>query len=278
MMNRRGIERIKMAAIYALLLLIAGVMTAPFLWMISTSLKVNTELFRIPLQWIPPKPRWQNYLDVLEAVPFIRFMGNSLFVATVVTLLQLVACAMGAYAFARMRFPGRDKIFLVYLATMMVPSQVTIIPMYLLFSSLKLIDTYWALIIPGIFSAYGTFLMRQFFFGIPRELEESVRIDGGGYWTCFIRIIVPLSKPAFAALGTFTFLANWNNFLWPLLCTNKVSMKTLPVGLTYFMGQYSIQWQMLMAAVAMSILPMLIIYLFLQKYFVAGIALTGMKS
>lgn len=263
---------------YALLALITVIMVLPFLWMLSTSLKSNSELYRYPLTWIPDQFMWGNYTDVLEAVPFFRFIFNSVFVATVVTLLQLVACSMGAYAFARMRFPGRDKIFLLYLGTMMVPTQVTIVPMFLVFSQLRLIDTYWALIIPGIFSAYGTFLLRQFFMGIPSALEESVRIDGGGYWRCFLWIIVPLSKPAFAALGTFTFLNNWNNFMWPLLVTNQVKMKTLPVGITYFVGQYAIQWQLLMAAATMSLLPMLIVYLFTQKYFVAGIAMTGLKS
>lgn len=253
-------------------------MILPFLWMLSTSLKSNAELYQYPLVWIPEHMVWQNYIDAWNAAPFFRFFFNSVFVAAVVTILQLIACAMGAYAFARLNFKGKDKIFLGYLGTMMIPTQVTMVPMFLVFSNLQLIDTYWALIIPGIFSAYGTFLLRQFFMGIPKSLEESVRIDGGGYWRCFLQIILPLSKPAFATLGTFTFLANWNNFLWPLLVTNKVEMKTLPVGIMYFVGQYSIQWQLLMAAAAMSLFPMLIVYLFAQKYFVAGITMSGMKG
>lgn len=264
--------------LYILLAFVTVIMVLPLVWMFLTSLKDATELYVYPLIWIPKHLLWSNYTDVLEAVPFIRFIFNSIFVATTVTALQLIACGMGAYAFSRLTFPGRDKLFLLYLGTMMIPMQVTIIPMFLVFSHLKLIDTYWALIVPGIFSAYGTFLLRQFFMGVPRDLEESVWIDGGGYWRCFIQIIVPLSKPAFAALGTFTFLANWNNFMWPMLVTNQVKMKTLPVGITFFVGQYSIQWQLLMAAAAMSLLPMLTLYLFCQKYFVAGIALTGMKG
>lgn len=270
--------RLYMGFVYVLLVFVTGTMLLPFIWMVCTSLKNNSELYTYPLTWIPEKLMWSNYADVMAAAPFGRFMFNSFFVAFIVTFLQLIACAMGAYAFSRIRFPGRDKIFLLYMGTMMIPHQVTIVPMFLAFSSLKLIDTYWALIIPGIFSAYGTFLLRQFFMSVPFALEESVRIDGGGYWRCFLQIIVPLSKPAFAALGTFTFLNNWNNYLWPLLVTNQVKMKTLPVGIMYFTGQYAIQWQLLMAAATISLGPMLLVYLFLQKYFVAGIAMTGIKG
>jgi len=264
--------------VYALLIFIAFLMVMPFLWMVSTSLKNRAEVFQYPLIWIPEKLRWENYLQVLEAVPFFKFLFNSAFVATTVTLLQLIVCSMGAYAFARINFKNRDKLFLGYLGTMMIPSQVTMIPMFLVFSKLRLIDNYLALIIPGIFSSYGTFLLRQFFMSIPRDLEDSVLIDGGGYWRCFLQIIVPLSKPAFATLGTFTFLANWNNFMWPLLVTNKVTMKTLPVGIMFFVGQYAVEWHLLMAAATMSLLPMLLVYLFTQKYFVTGIAMTGLKA
>jgi multiple sugar transport system permease protein len=264
--------------IHLILVVICATMVTPLLWMVSTSLKSNVELYRYPLVWIPEKLLWKNYSDVLAAIPLGKFFFNSVFVATVVTLLQLCACAMGAYAFARLHFKGKDVIFLFYLATVMIPGQVTMIPMFLVFSSIRAIDTYWALIIPGIFSAYGTFLLRQFFMGIPKDLENSVLMDGGGYWLCFLRIILPLSKPAFATLGTFTFLNNWNNFMWPLLVTNKVSMKTLPVGIMFFQGQYSIQWQLLMAAATMSLFPMMIVYLFTQKYFVAGITMSGIKG
>jgi multiple sugar transport system permease protein len=264
--------------LHIVLIIVSLTMVVPLLWMVSTSLKNNTELYKYPLVWIPEKLQWQNYPDVLKAIPLGKFFFNSVFVATIVTLLQLCACAMGAYAFARLNFKGKNAIFLFYLATVMIPGQVTMIPMFLVFSNLRAIDTYWALIIPGIFSAYGTFLLRQFFMGIPKDLENSVRIDGGSYFLCFVRIILPLSKPALATLGTFTFLNNWNNFMWPLLVTNKVSMKTLPVGIMFFQGQYSIQWQLLMAAATMSLLPMLIFYLFTQRYFVAGITMSGIKG
>jgi multiple sugar transport system permease protein len=278
MINRKVHEFYWKIFVNIALIVISGLMVFPFLWMISTSLKGYDELYHYPLIWIPEKMLWGNYLYVLNAIPLIRFFINSVYVATVVTSLQLVACAMGAYAFARLKFKGKNVIFIFYLATLMIPSQVTMIPMFLMFSRLSLIDTFWALVIPGIFSAYGTFLLRQFFMGIPKDLESSVLVDGGGYWLCFMRIIVPLSKPAFATLGTFCFLFNWNNFMWPLLVTNKVTMKTLPVGIMFFVGQYGIQWQLLMATAAMSLFPMLVVYLFAQKYFVAGITMSGIKG
>lgn len=264
--------------VYILLAITSFILVIPFFWMIFTAFKIPMEIYVVPIRFLPEQLRWSNFSDVWEACPFFHFMFNSFFVATVTTLLQLFFCAMGAYAFARLNFKGRDKLFIAYLGTMMIPPQVTYIPMFIIFSKIDLVDTYWGLIIPGIFSAYGTFLLRQFFMGIPKTLEESVRIDGGGYWLCFMRIIIPMSKPALATLGTFTFLGNWNNFMWPLLVTQTLKMKTLPVGITYFIGQYATNWPLLMAAATLAMLPMMIIYLFAQKYFVAGVTLTGMKS
>jgi multiple sugar transport system permease protein len=264
--------------LYAILLATCFTMLAPFLWMITTSLKTQQEVYEYPPKFLPKDFIYQNYITALTAVPFFRFLFNSVFVAVIVTFIQLICCAMGAYAFARLKFRGKNKIFVGYIATMMIPFQITLTPLFVVFSKLNMIDTYFALIIPGIFSAYGTFLFRQFFISVPKDLEDSVKIDGGGYWLCFTKIIAPLSKPAFATLGTFTFLGNWNNFLWPLLVTNTVNMKTLPVGLAFFVGRYTVYWNLLMAAATFAMAPMLIVYLFAQKYFVAGITLTGMKS
>lgn len=278
-MNNMRVRKVIWYCFVYVTLTVIGITTVfPFIWMLATSLKDRTELYQYPLVFFPEKLRWENYVQALEAAPFHLFFFNSILVAVVVTILQLIACSMGAYAFARLEFRGRDKIFLGYLGTMMIPAQVTMVPMFLVFSKLELIDTYWALILPGIFSAYGTFLLRQFFMTIPKNLEDAVKIDGGGYWRCFCQIILPLSKPALATLGTFTFLGNWNNFMWPLLVTNTVKMKTLPVGITYFVGQYSIMWNLLMAAASLTLIPMIIVYLFAQKYFVEGITLTGLKA
>jgi len=266
------------AAGIALLLLGAATMVMPFLWMVATSLKTYNEAFQVPPTFIPNIPMWSNYTDVLTAVPFGRFYINSIVTSAAITLGQLVTCSMGAYAFARLNFRGRDKIFVVYLATLMVPAQVTMIPTFIIVKWLGWIDSYKALIIPSIFSAYGTFLLRQFYLSIPAELEEAVRIDGGGAYRCFFQIILPLTKPALATLGTFVFLFFWNSFLWPLLVTNSTEMFTLPMGIQMFSGRFTSQWHLMMAASTMAMLPMIVVYLFAQKYFVQGIAITGLKA
>lgn len=266
------------AAGIALLLLGAASMVMPFLWMVATSLKTYNEAFQVPPTFIPEIPMWSNYTDVLTAVPFGRFYMNSIVTSAAITLGQLVTCSMGAYAFARLNFRGRDKIFVVYLATLMVPAQVTMIPTFIIVKWLGWIDSYKALIIPSIFSAYGTFLLRQFYLSIPAELEEAVRIDGGGAYRCFFQIILPLTKPALATLGTFVFLFFWNSFLWPLLVTNSTEMFTLPMGIQMFSGRFTSQWHLMMAASTMAMLPMIVVYLFAQKYFVQGIAITGLKA
>lgn len=253
-------------------------MVLPFIWMLSTAIKPTSETFLFPPTFIPIHPQFRNFIDAWNAVPFDRFYVNSIIVMLAVTIGQLITSSLGAYAFARINFWGRDKIFLLYLATMMIPFQVTMIPIFAIVSKLHWINTYWALIIPSLFSPYGTFLLRQFFMGIPNELEESVRIDGGSYLTCYAKIILPLSKPALAALGTFIFLWCWNNFLWPLLVVNTVDMFTLPLGISLFQSQNTIQWNMMMAASTIALLPLLVVFLFAQKYFVEGITLSGLKG
>jgi len=253
-------------------------MVIPFLWMLSTSLKNNQQAYVFPPIWIPDPIVFENYRTVWEALPFDRFLLNSTIVAVLVTLGQLATCSMGAFAFARLRFPGRDKLFLIYLATMMVPFHVTMIPVFILVRSLKWLDTYQGLIIPSLFSAYGTFLLRQFFRSIPTELEDAARIDGCSYWRVFWNIILPLSKPALATLGIFVFMWSWNNFLWPLLITNTLEMKTLPLGLSYFLGQFTVYWNLLMAGTTIALVPVLVVFFFAQRYFVEGITLTGLKG
>jgi multiple sugar transport system permease protein len=207
---------------------------------------------------------------------FVMFYLNSIFVATVVTLGQLLTCALAAYAFARLEFPGREQLFIGYLATMMVPGVVTLIPVFILLRELRLVDTYWALILPGLFSAYGTFLLRQFFMGIPRELEDAARIDGCGKLGVLRHVILPLSKPALATLATFTFIGSWNDFMGPLIFINSTAKKTLPIGLASFQGLYGTEWTLLMAASVIVLLPVLVVFLFNQRFFTEGIQLSGL--
>jgi multiple sugar transport system permease protein len=246
--------------------------------MLSTSLTAPADIFVYPPQWLPDPVRWSNYADVMRIMPFGRYVLNTTVVATSVTLLHLLVSSLAAYAFARLRFPGRNKLFLAYLATLMVPGQVTLIPNFLIVKYLGWIDTYQALIIPQIFSAFGTFLLRQFFLTIPRELEDAARIDGASAFGVYWRIILPLSGPALATLGVFTFTAQWNSFLWPLIVINDAQMRTLTVGLRALVGQFTVQYQLLMAGSVIALLPMLVVFLLAQRFFVRGIALTGLAG
>lgn len=273
-------KRIKLSSImgFTILLLGAVTMVTPFIWMLSTSLKTHIEAFQVPPSLFPKQPQWENYSTVLSSLPFDRFYFNSLLTSISITIGQLVTCSMGAYAFSRLNFKGRDKIFLIYLATLMIPFQVTMVPNFIVMKQLDWIDKYQALIIPSLFSAYGTFLLRQFFMTIPMELEESVYIDGGGAYHCFTKIVLPLSKPALATLGTFVFLNFWNDFLWPLLVINSTNMFTLPLGISLFQGRFSTQWNLMMAASTLAMIPTILLYIFAQRFFVQGIAITGLKG
>ncbi|MFQ6096485.1 MAG: carbohydrate ABC transporter permease [Armatimonadota bacterium] len=221
-------------------------------------------------------PIYFRGFDVKDA--FFAFYLNSIFVAVVVTLGQVFTSAMAAYAFARLNFPLRDKLFLGYLGTMMIPVVVTMIPNFILLRHFHMIDTYWALILPPLFSAYGTFMLRQFFLTIPTDLEDAARIDGCNRWQIFCNVILPLSKPALATLTVFVFLGSWNNYMWPLIVINSPEKKTLPIGLQSFMGLYQTEWTLLMAASMMVMLPVILVFIFGQRYFVRGIVLSGLKA
>jgi multiple sugar transport system permease protein len=262
--------------LHVVLILGSAVMIMPFVWMVSTSLKTPPEIFRYPPTWIPDPVAWENYARTLSAIPFGRYYFNSLFVAVSVTLLQIVTASLGAFAFARMRFRGRDALFLMYLATLMIPFQVTMIPNFILIRYLGWYDSFQALIFPTAFSAFAVFLLRQFFMGIPLEMDEAARMDGAGSFRIWWQIIMPLSGPVLAALTIFTFLGSWNDFLWPLIITNSVSTRTIPVGLAAFQGEYNTQWNLLMAGSVIALLPVLIVYFFAQRRFIEGITLSGM--
>jgi multiple sugar transport system permease protein len=220
---------------------------------------------------------WKNYVDAWNAVPFGRFFINSIIVSVCVTFGQVFTSSLAGYAFARLSFKGRDTLFLGYLATMMIPGTVTMIPVFIIIKKFGWLDTYQALILPGMFSAYGTFLLRQFFLSIPKDLEESAVIDGATKFRIYWQIILPLSKPALATLTTFTFMWVWNDFMWPLIVTSKMEMRTLPVGLASFQGLYTTNWTLLMAASVIVLMPVLILYIYNQRFFVRGITLSGLK-
>jgi multiple sugar transport system permease protein len=263
-------------ALHALLIAGSVVMLLPFAWMLSTSLKLPPDIFTYPPVWIPNPIAWQNYVKTVTVMPFGRFYLNSLIVTTGVTLLQLLTSSLAAFAFARMRFPGRNALFLLYLATLMIPFQVTMIPNFIVVRTLGWYDTYQALILPPAFSAFSTFLLRQYFLGIPRDLDEAARIDGATSLRIWWQVIMPLAGPAIAALATFVSLNSWNDFLWPLIITNSPAMRTLPVGLSTFQGQYKTDWNLLMAGSVIAMVPVLLVYMIGQRWFIKGITLSGL--
>jgi multiple sugar transport system permease protein len=273
--RRRGLTPGALA-LHALLIAGSVVMLLPFAWMLSTSLKLPPDIFTYPPVWIPNPIAWQNYVKTVTVMPFGRFYLNSLIVTTGVTLLQLLTSSLAAFAFARMRFPGRNALFLLYLATLMIPFQVTMIPNFIVVRTLGWYDTYQALILPPAFSAFSTFLLRQYFLGIPRDLDEAARIDGATSLRIWWQVIMPLAGPAIAALATFVSLNSWNDFLWPLIITNSPAMRTLPVGLSTFQGQYKTDWNLLMAGSVIAMLPVLLVYIIGQRWFIRGITLSGL--
>ncbi len=251
----------------------------PFLWMALTSFKTPQEIFQWPPRMFPKEWSFSNYQEVLTAVPLLRMLLNSLFVAVAVTAGTLLFSSLAAYSFARLRFKGKDLLFSMYLGTMMVPLMVTLIPTFVIMRKLGMVDTYYALIVPGFFgNAFGTFLLRQFFMTIPRQLDEAARIDGCGYFGIYSRILMPLMKPALASLFIFTFMGVWNDFLWPLVVIQTESVKTITLGLASFQGLYTTKYHLLMAAAMISVLPVLVAYISSQRYFIEGITLTGLKG
>lgn len=264
--------------LYALLLIVAVSMLVPFLWMLSTSLMSELEVYQFPPRFIPSIVRWSNFSEAMTLQPFGRFFLNSLIVAAASVIGQLSFCSMAAYAFARIRFPWREKIFALYLATMMIPAIVTIIPAFLIVTSFGWVNTYWALFTPTVSSVWGIFLLRQFFLTIPRELEDAARVDGASELTVFFRVVIPLSRPALATLAIFAFMGSWKDFLWPLIVTNRADMRTVEVGIASFNSLYSTDWPHQMAAAVVVMCPIIIIFILAQKYFVRGITMTGLKG
>jgi len=262
---------------HALLLVGAFLVITPFLWMFTTSLQSRAETYSngsiLPTSW-----HWENYAVAWEAAPFGQYYLNSLIMAAGIVSGHLVLDALAAYAFARLRFPFKNAIFVVLLAALMIPSFVTIIPAYSLVASFGWIDTYWGLIVPRLADVFGIILLRQFFVSIPNELEDAARIDGCSRVGTFFRIMVPLSLPAFATLGIFSFLFAWNDFLWPLLVTNSDELRTIQIGLSAFQGRYGTSWNYLMAGTLTATVPSIIVFMFFQRALVRGIAASGLKD
>jgi len=260
----------------ALLTVVALLFLSPLIWMVLTALKAGGEVFSTPPRPFGDALLFGNFSDALDYLPFGRFLLNTMVVATLGTLITLTTSALSAYAFSRLRFRFRDGIFFLYLGTLMVPQEVVVVPMFLIMQKLGWVNTFQALILPWAFTAFGTFLLRQFFLTVPMELEEAAKIDGCGHWRILRSVIAPVAAPAFAVLAVFTFINYWNSFLWPLIVTNDVSTTTVPLGLNLFLGQNGQEWQLLMAAATISMAPTILLVLALQKYLVRGIALSGL--
>jgi len=253
-------------------------MVAPFIWMISTSLKSIDEVFTYPPTLFGKTIRWDNYIRISERYPFGIWFRNSLIVTSVVMVCQLFTSSLAGFVFARLKFKFRDVIFLVYLATMMIPIHVTIIPVFIIMRELGLIDKLPSLILTEVATAFGTFLMRQFYMTIPDSLEDAAKIDGCNPFGTFWRIFLPLSKPALATLGIFIFMGMWNDFIRPLIFINSVENMTLTLGLANMKGMYATDWPVMMAGAFISMIPILIVFLFAQDFFVKSITLTGLKE
>ncbi|HYE36412.1 carbohydrate ABC transporter permease [Methylocaldum sp.] len=266
------------AIVLVLLLVATGIFTLPFLWSLSISFQPAGDVFRWPIELIPDEVTLQNYRRLWTEIPFARWLLNSSGVALAVTLANLFLDALAGYAFARLRFPGRNLLFALLLATLMVPAHVTLVPKFMLLNALGLVNTYTALIAPAMVQVVGIFLMKQFFESIPRQLEEAARIDGCNRFQVFWRVVLPASRPALAALGIYTFQGNWNEFLWPLVVTTTSDRFTLPVGLAMFRYEFRVEWTMLMAGAVLIALPTLLIFLVFQRLFIQGIATSGLKG
>lgn len=263
---------------YAVVIFITITMLAPFVWMVSASLKLNRDVFVFPIEWIPSAPRWQNYVDIWTKIPLGLFVYNTVKLTVIVTILQLFTSSFAAYAFAKLRFPHRNMLFLAYVATIAMPWQVYMVPQFLLMRELGLNNTHMALICLQAFTAFGVFLMRQFYMSIPDELCEAARIDGMSEYGIWWRIMLPLSMPALSTLTIFTFVTTWNDFLGPLIYLTKTELKTIQIGIRMFITQYAAEYGLIMAVSVVALVPVLVVFITLQRFFVEGIASTGLKG
>jgi len=279
-MGRKRRKRLGDIITWIILLLGGVIFVLPFIWMVSSSLKPLRELYQFPPSFIPKDIQWENYIEVWRRLPFERFYLNTSFVAVSVTVGSVFTSSLAGYSFARLPFPGRDKIFLLYVSTMMVPFAVTMIPMYVLMRTFGWVNELASLIVPSLCGAWGTFLMRQFMLTIPAELEDAALIDGCSYFGIYWRIILPLCKPVIATLAMFNFMGQWNDFLWPLIMISSLKKKTLSLGLAALQERVATRtpWHLLMASAVMAVIPVVIVFVVGQKYYVRGIVTSGLKG
>ena len=254
------------------------VMLFPLLWAFATSLKTDLEVIESPYSFIPASPQWSNYKEVFSIIPFGTYFMNSVFVSVLTIIITLITSILAAYVFSRLNFKGRNALFMLYLATLMVPRQVVLVPNFIIMRHLNLLDNLWSLVLTSSFTAYGTFFLRQFFKTLPIDLEESAILDGLGYFRRLFQIVVPLAKPAIITITIITLLNTWNDFLFPLVFINSDSQKTLTVGLSLLRGDYDTRWNIVMAATLLSISPLVAFFCFAQRSFIEGIALSGIKG
>ncbi|MBJ6362027.1 carbohydrate ABC transporter permease [Paenibacillus sp. MAHUQ-46] len=260
------------------MLLLAVIILSPFLWMLSASFKIQADIFNYPIEWIPQELNWRNYATVWgEKYQFVQYYWNTIKITVFTVIGSLLTSSLAGFAFAKLNFKGRDFIFLLYLATMIIPSQVLLVPRFIVFDYVGLVNTHLSIILPGIFSVIGTFLMRQFFLTIPGELLEAGKVDGAGYWRIYWQIFIPLAKPALVSLLILTFTWTWNEYENPLIFLRDTSLYTLPLGLTNFVDENGTDYTLVMAASVSALVPLIVIVAFFQKWFVEGISNTGMK-
>lgn len=271
-------NRISRGALYLVLLLTVAITLLPLVWMLSASLKLSSDVFSIPIQWIPSNPQWANYTKIWTQIPLGLFTWNSIKLTAVITLIQVFTSSFAAYGFAKCKFRGRNALFLSYVATMAIPWQVYMLPQYSMMNKMHLVDTHAGYILMQSFIAFGVFLLRQFYLSIPDELLEAARIDGLNEYRIYFRIVLPLSKASIASLVIFSFVTIWNDFMGPLIYFNSTENKTIQLGIRMFISQYSAEYSLIMAASVVALIPVFIIFLCCQRYFIQGIATSGLKG
>lgn len=277
-LSQKKIEFLRKTIVTIMLIVLSVGVLLPFFWMVSSSLKLDNEVFSLPIQWIPKNPRWLNYTDIWKKITFATYYKNTAKLSVIVTLLQLITSSFAAYGFAKMKFPGRNTLFIGYIATIAVPWQVYMVPQFIMMKKIGLVDTQMSIILLQAFTAFGVFLLRQFYLSIPEELSEAARIDGLSEYGIYFRMILPLSKPPLATLTIFTFVNTWNDYLGPFLYLNSNNLKTIQLGLRMFITQYGSEYGLIMAGSVVSVIPIIIVFLFTQRFFIEGIATTGLKG
>lgn len=271
-------KKTQTVVLYLLLSVVAFATLIPLVWMFSASLKVESQVFSVPIEWIPKDPQWNNYIKIWEKIPLGLFTFNSAKITVIVTLIQLVTSSFAAYGFSKCKFKGRDTLFLCYIITIAIPWQVYMLPQYIMMNKMHLVDKHMSIILLQSFTAFGVFLLRQFYQSIPDELLEAARIDGLSEYGIYAKIILPLSKPAMATLTIFSFVTVWNDFMGPMIYFNSTSVKTIQLGIRLFISQYSAEYNLIMAASVVALIPVFALYITFQRFFVQGIATSGLKG